>query len=108
MTIQDHLDAFDRWLTACIEEAHAAHRDLAFRDLGADLRLGAEAWEYSLLTPGGPRPVGEGWSVYRLQGVWPDSAQMDDEPVAAASSNAPSASRSFLAKVADVVLGPKR
>jgi hypothetical protein len=107
MTIQDHLDAFDRWLTSRIVEAHAAHRDLAFRDLGADLRLGDAAWEYSLLTPGGSRPVGDGWSVYRLQGVWPESAQLDD-----ATENRETVAerphRTFLGLIADVVLGPKR
>jgi hypothetical protein len=71
MTIQEHLAAFDGWLTNKIEEAYAASKDLAFRDLAGEGPV-ASAWEYSLLEPGQVSPVGEGWSVYRLQGVWPE------------------------------------
>jgi hypothetical protein len=72
MTIQEHLAAFDGWLTDKIEEAHEAGKDLAFRDRASRLELCAGTWEYSLLEPGHVSPAGEGWSVYRLQGVWPE------------------------------------
>ena len=72
MTIQEHLAAFDGWLTRKIEEAHQAGKDLAFRDTASDIELCADAWEYSLLEPGHVSPAGEGWSVYRLQGIWPE------------------------------------
>jgi hypothetical protein len=71
MTIQERLAAFDGWLTHRIEEAYAASKDLAFRELAADGAV-AEPWEYSLLDPGQVSPAGEGWSVYRLQGIWPE------------------------------------
>ena len=72
MSVQEQLAAFDGWLTGRIEEAHAAHKDLAFRDLEAGAAECAASWEYSLLDPGQIAPSGEGWSVYRLQGVWPE------------------------------------
>jgi hypothetical protein len=72
MTIQEHLAAFDGWLTHKIEQAHDAGKDLAFRDAGPQAELTADAWEYSLLEPGHVTPEGEGWSVYRLQGIWPE------------------------------------
>jgi hypothetical protein len=72
MTIQEHLTAFDGWLTDKIEAAHDAGKDLAFRDAASYGELSAAAWEYSLLEPGHVTPDGEGWSVYRLQGVWPE------------------------------------
>jgi hypothetical protein len=71
MTIHEQLAAFDGWLTAKIEEAYTACKDLAFRDLEGDGPI-ANAWEYSLLEPGQAGPSGDGWSVYRLQGVWPE------------------------------------
>lgn len=81
MNVQEQLAAFDGWLTGRIEEAHAAHKDLAFRDLEPGSEDDAAAWEYSLLEPGQLGPSGEGWSVYRLQGVWPefrDAASADN------------------------------
>ena len=100
MNIQEHLDAFDGWLTGRIDEAHAARKDLAFRDLAPEIRLGANAWEYSLLEPGARTPAGEGWSVYRLQGVWPQFSQADDAPQAAAGK------RSLIGVLADALFGP--
>ncbi len=47
-------------------EAHAARKDLAFRDLAEDEHGGNLPWEYSLLEPGARSPHGEGWSVYRF------------------------------------------
>ena len=78
MNVQDQLAAFDGWLTCRIEEAHAAHKDLAFRDLTPGSGEGGGSWEYSLLNPGQPGPPDEGWSVYRLQGVWPEFLQVQD------------------------------
>jgi len=72
MNIQEHLAAFDGWLTRRIEEAHDMGKDLAFRDMADHIEMCAQAWEYSLLDPGQLAPQGEGWSVYRLQGVWPE------------------------------------
>jgi hypothetical protein len=83
MNIQEHLAAFDGWLTSRIEDAYAARKDLAFRDLVPDEDAGREAWEYSLLTPGQRAPEGEGWSVYRLQGVWPEFLAGAEPPPAA-------------------------
>jgi hypothetical protein len=71
MDIQEHLTAFDGWLTRRIEEAYDASKDLAFRDLTPE-RPCEDGWEYRLLDPGCRTPEGEGWSVYRLQGVWPE------------------------------------
>jgi hypothetical protein len=102
MNIQEHLDAFDGWLTSRIDEAHAARKDLAFRDLAPEIRLGANAWEYSLLEPGSRSPAGDGWSIYRLQGVWPQFTQMDDEPKAAASP----AKTSLMGLVSEALFGP--
>ena len=61
----------------------AAHKDLAFRDLAPDEGGCAEAWEYSLLDPGQRPPEGAGWSVYRLQGVWPQFQPGAEPPPAA-------------------------
>ena len=102
MNIQEHLDAFDSWLTSCIDEAHAARKDLAFRDLAPEIRLGANAWEYSLLEPGARSPAGEGWSIYRLQGVWPQFSQADEEPETAAATG----KKSLMGIVADALFGP--
>jgi hypothetical protein len=77
MDIQEHLSAFDRWLTDRIEEAHARRKDLAFRDLAVDGPSSHTPWEYSLLEPGARAPHGEGWSVYRLHGVAPEAADVD-------------------------------
>jgi hypothetical protein len=102
MNIQAHLDAFDGWLTSRIDEAHAARKDLAFRDLGPEITLCANAWEYSLLEPGARSPAGEGWSVYRLQGVWPEFPQTMGDGQAPAST----AKKSILDRVADALFGP--
>lgn len=75
MNIQDRLSAFDRWLTGRIEEARAGRKDLAFRDLALHPPVGESPWEYSLLEPGARSPQGEGWSVYRLHGVWPEAVE---------------------------------
>jgi hypothetical protein len=74
MTIHEQLAAFDGWLTLKIEEAHRAGKDLAFRDCES-AAPSAHAWEYSLLDPGHASPEGGGWSVYRLQGIWPEFLQ---------------------------------
>ena len=76
MDIHEHLAAFDGWLTRRIEEAHDARKDLAFRDLAPEHPC-EDGWEYRLLEPGSRTPHSEGWSVYRLQGVWPDFAMSD-------------------------------
>ncbi len=102
MNIQDHLDAFDGWLTSRIDEAHAARKDLAFRDLAPEIPLCANAWEYSLLEPGARSPAGEGWSVYRLQGVWPEFPQTLGE----VHTPPPAAKKSILDVVAHALFGP--
>ena len=100
MNIQAHLQVFDRWLTSRIEEAQSGRKDLAFRDLAIDLPSGDAPWEYSLIEPGGRSPHGEGWSIYRLHGVWPAAVAGAE----AGSFEAP-VQRSFLAIVADAVFG---
>jgi hypothetical protein len=77
MNIQEHLSAFDRWLTSRIDEAQSGCKDLAFRDLAIDLPPGKAPWEYSLLEPGARSPLGDGWSIYRLHGVWPETSAHD-------------------------------
>ena len=99
MNIQEHLQAFDRWLTSRIEEAQSGRKDLAFRDLAIDLPSGGAPWEYSLLEPGGRSPQGEGWSVYRLHGVWPEPVVA---PRQARPFDAPER-RSFLGIITDAV-----
>jgi hypothetical protein len=71
MDIQEHLAAFDGWLTRRIEEAYDASKDLAFRDRAPEHPC-EDGWEYCLLDPGARTPQSEGWSIYRLQGVWPE------------------------------------
>lgn len=71
MSVQEQLAKFDGWLTGRIEEAYAAEKDLAFRDIEARAHDDV-TWEYRLLNPGQVAPSGDGWSVYRLQGVWPE------------------------------------
>ena len=102
MNIQDHLEAFDGWLTSCLEEAYAGRKDLAFRDVVADVRLGENAWEYSLLEPGAATPHGDGWSVYRLQGVWPEFAVAEPAP----RTPVPPERKSLLGKITEALLGP--
>jgi hypothetical protein len=101
MNIQDHLSAFDRWLTSRIEEAQTRRKDLAFRDLALDLPSEKAPWEYSLLEPGGRSPQGEGWSVYRLHGVWPEARP---EKRQSRASEAP-ARRSFLGTISEAMFG---
>lgn len=101
MNIQEHLQAFDRWLTCRIEEAQSGRKDLAFRDLAIDVPSNAAPWEYSLIEPGGRSPQGEGWSVYRLHGVWPDAADAAAEPRSFEARER----RSFLGMIADAVFG---
>jgi hypothetical protein len=101
MNIQEHLSAFDRWLTGRIEEAQSGRKDLAFRDLAIDIPSDRAPWEYSLLEPGGRSPQGDGWSVYRLHGVWPEASQDDAR---ARSAEAPGR-RSFLGVSADALTG---
>ena len=101
MNIQEHLSAFDRWLTSRIEEAQTGRKDLAFRDLAIDIPSDKAPWEYSLLEPGGRSPQGEGWSVYRLHGVWPAPAA---EQRQARPCETPGR-RSFLGIITDAVFG---
>ena len=103
MNIQEHLKAFDCWLSSRIEEAHAGRKDLAFRDLAIDLpSSGGAKWEYSLLEPGARSPQGEGWSVYRLHGVWPEAAaETAAEPRV---SDAPER-RTFIGIITDALFG---
>jgi hypothetical protein len=102
MNIQEHLSAFDRWLTSRIEEAQSGRKDLAFRDLAIDLPPEKAPWEYSLLEPGARSPKGEGWSVYRLHGVWPESpAEGVSEP---RSFDAPGR-RTFLGMITHTLFG---
>jgi hypothetical protein len=101
MNIQEHLSAFDRWLTSRIDEAQSGRKDLAFRDLALDLPSEKAPWEYSLLEPGGRSPQGEGWSVYRLHGVWPEHKVDKRGPHA---SEAPER-RSFFGTIAEAVFG---
>lgn len=101
MNIQEHLTVFDRWLTSRLEEAHGRCKDLAFRDR-ADAAAGEPLWEYSLLEPGARSPRGEGWSVYRLQGIWPELAESEpDEPLHPAAPER----RSLLDALSGAVLG---
>lgn len=78
MTTQDYLTAFDQWLSQQIYAATRAGKDLAFRDRrhDCDLRLDDDgaAWDYMLLDSGAAPPLGQAWSVYRLQGVSPSAA----------------------------------
>jgi len=103
MNIQEHLSTFDRWLTGRIEEAQSGRKDLAFRDLTIDIPSEKAPWEYSLLEPGSRSPQGEGWSVYRLHGVWPEPAAEGAfcEP---RSFDAPER-RSFLGIITDALFG---
>jgi hypothetical protein len=101
MNIQEHLSAFDRWLTTRIDEAQSGRKDLAFRDLALDLPSDRAPWEYSLLEPGSRSPQGEGWSVYLLHGVWPEAKAERRE---SRSSDAPGR-RSLLATIADTMFG---
>jgi hypothetical protein len=101
MNIQEHLQAFDRWLTCRIEEAQNGRKDLAFRDLAIDLPSGSP-WEYCLIEPGGRSPQGEGWSVYRLHGVWPES---EDEALSEPHAFETPGRRSFIGVITDALFG---
>lgn len=103
MNIQEHLTVFDGWLTGRLEEAYADRKDLAFRDTAIEIRLGDNAWEYALLAPGGHTPQGDGWSVYRLQGVWPEYAQAESAQAHAAPA---SERKSLLGRIAHALLPP--
>jgi hypothetical protein len=108
MTAQDYLTAFDLWLTARIEEAHAFGKDLAFRDrtVNSPLKLDDDgaAWDHRLLEPGQSAPQGEGWSVYRLQGVWPDFAgEAAPEPPRAAGRRR----KPLIAALSEAVFGQR-
>ena len=103
MTIQEHLEAFDAWLTSRLEEAYAGRKDLAFRDIAAEVRMGENSWEYSLLEPGEASPHGEGWSVYRLQGVWPKFAPSED----GASGRPQPGRKSLFGLITNALLGPE-
>jgi hypothetical protein len=65
----DLIESFDAWLSERLDEAHAASRDLAFFDTAirpvADGRY--VGWSHVLLEPGCHPPLGETWTVYRLQ-----------------------------------------
>ena len=102
MTIQEHLEAFDAWLTSRLEEAYVGRKDLAFRDIAAEVRMGENSWEYSLLEPGEISPHGEGWSVYRLQGVWPKDMTSEARPVARPQPER----KSLFGLIASALLGP--
>lgn len=103
MNIQEHLSAFDRWLTSRIEEAQSGRKDLAFRDLAIDLPSERAPWEYSLIEPGARSPRGEGWSVYRLHGVWP-GAFAEGGASESRSSDTPE-HRTFLGMITDSLFG---
>ena len=101
MNIHEHLSAFDRWLSSRIEEAQSGRKDLAFRDVAIDIPSDRAPWEYSLLEPGGRSPQGEGWSVYRLHGRWPEPSL---EQRQARRNDAPGR-RSLLGAISDAVFG---
>ena len=102
MNIQEHLKAFDGWLSSRIEEAQNGRKDLAFRDLAIDVPSRGAPWEYSLIEPGGRSPQGEGWSIYRLHGVWPEAVtETSPEP---RRQEAPGR-RSFLGIITDTLFG---
>ena len=102
MNIQEHLSAFDLWLSSRIEEAQNGRKDLAFRDLAIDLPSEKAPWEYSLLEPGARSPRGEGWSVYRLHGVWPEPSV---ETVAEPRSFDARARRGFISMITQALKG---
>jgi hypothetical protein len=102
MNIHEHLSAFDRWLTSRIEEAQTGRKDLAFRDLAIDLPPGKAPWEYSLIEPGARSPLGDGWSVYRLHGVWPEASA---EAVSGPRSTDAPGRRTFLGMITEAVFG---
>lgn len=101
MDIHERLSTFDSWLTGRIGEAHGARKDLAFRDLPSEESPRSPPWEYSLLEPGARSPIGEGWSVYRLNGVAPEPVP---EHPSDAWASGPS-SRSLLDRIAHALLG---
>lgn len=65
----DLIESFDAWLSDRLREAYAADKDLAFFDTQMsqldDGRL--VGWSHVLLEPGDHPPLGETWTVYRLQ-----------------------------------------
>ena len=110
MTAQDYLTAVDLWLTGRIEEAHAFGKDLAFRDRGVNCALKLDddgaAWDHRLLEPGQSAPQGDGWSVYRLQGVMPDFGA-DTECAAPAARPQPSR-KGFITALTQAVFGQRQ
>ncbi len=65
----DLIESFDAWLSERLDEAHAARKDLAFFDTDIkQLESGRYVgWSHVLLEPGCHPPLGETWTVYRLQ-----------------------------------------
>lgn len=65
----DLIESFDAWLSERLAEAHDAGKDLAFFD--TELKPTPEGrfigWSHVLLEPGFHPPLGESWTVYRLQ-----------------------------------------
>ncbi len=108
MNIQEQLSTFDSWLTGRIEEAHEARKDLAFRDLAPAVGVVATTWEYNLLEPGQRSPSGDGWSVYRLQGVWPEFAGSEPQEPSPRRAAGPEKRKSVFSALAAVVLGQDR
>jgi hypothetical protein len=100
--IHERLSAFDGWLTGRIEEAHATRKDLAFRDLLPEEAPGETPWAYSLMEPGARSPAGDNWSVYRLNGLWPEESPQSQADMADAAG-APR--RSLFDAIADAVFG---
>ncbi|HEX5377414.1 MAG TPA: hypothetical protein VFW47_02515 [Phenylobacterium sp.] len=65
----DLIECFDAWLTERLDEAHAAGKDLAFFDTRLERKADGRhvGWSHVLLDPGCHPPLGETWTVYRLQ-----------------------------------------
>jgi len=63
------IESFDAWLSARLAEAYLAGKDLAFFDtaLRKDEEGRPVGWAHVLLEPGCHPPLGESWTVYRLQ-----------------------------------------
>jgi hypothetical protein len=62
------IECFDAWLSERLAEARGAGKDLAFFD--SELRRTPDGrltgWTHLLLDPGSNPPLGESWTVYRL------------------------------------------
>ena len=103
--IHERLSAFDGWLTGRVAEAHATGKDLAFRDLLPEEAPGETPWKYSLMEPGARSPEGDNWSVYRLNGLWPEESPQSESPVL---HPAAAPRRSLLDAIADAMFGRGR